>query len=43
MYIACAGTNTKKLIDLLETMFGDLDIEELELEQLKTDTTKALH
>ena len=35
IYIACAGSNTQKLIDLLETMFGDLDIKE-------SDATKAL-
>ena len=32
MYIACADTNTQRLIDLLQPMFGDLNI----------DTTKAL-
>ena len=42
MYIACDGTNTQKLIDLLETMFGDLNIKDLELEQLKFNTTNAL-
>ena len=42
MYIASAGTNTQKLINLLETMFGDLYTEDLELEQFESDTTKAL-
>ena len=38
IYVACAGTNTKKLIDLLETMFGDQgepDLEGLESEAMK--------
>ena len=30
-------------MDLLETMFGDLDIEDLEPEQFESSTTKALH
>ena len=42
IYIACMGTNTQKLIDLLETMFGDLDPEDVDPEQLKSETTKAL-
>ena len=33
----------QKLVDLLETMFGDLDLEDIDLEQLETDATKALH
>ena len=32
----------QKLVDLLETMFGDLDLEDIDLEQLETDTNKAL-
>ena len=28
IYVACAGTNMQKLIDLLETMFGDMDMDE---------------
>ena len=42
IYIACTGTDTQKLIDLLETMFGDLDLEDTDPEQLESDTTKAL-
>ena len=33
----------QKLVDLLETMFGDLDLEDVDPEQLETDATKALH
>ena len=32
-----------RLMDLLETMFENLDLEEVDLEQLETHTTKALH
>ena len=31
-----------KLVNLLETMFDDLDLEDIDLEQLETDATKAL-
>ena len=34
IYVACAGTNTQKLIDLLETMF-EPDLEGLESETMK--------
>ena len=40
IYVACAGTNTKHLIDFLETMFGDC--EEPNLEDLETATAQAL-
>ena len=43
IYIACTGTDTQKLMDLLETMFGDLDNEDLEPEQFESSSTKALH
>ena len=36
------GTDTQKLTDLLETMFGDLDPEEVDPEQLESETTKIL-
>ena len=36
IYVACAGTNTQKLIDLLETMFGDQDEPDLEGLELGT-------
>ena len=42
MYIACAGTNTQKLIDLLETMFGEMDIEDIDLSEMETETTQDL-
>ena len=42
IYLACAGTNTQKLVDLLKTMFGDLDLEDIDPEQLETDAIKAL-
>ena len=40
IYVACAGTNTQKLIDLLETMFGDQD--EPDLEGLELETMKEM-
>ena len=42
IYIVCVGTNTQKLVDLLETMFGDLDPEEVDPEQLESKTIKIL-
>ena len=38
VYVVCAGTNTQKLIDLLETMFGDLD--EPDLKGLESEAMK---
>ena len=40
IYMACAGTNTQRLIYLFENMFGDLD--EPDMEELETDTMKGL-
>ena len=40
IYVACTGTNTQKLIDLLETMFGDQD--EPDLEGLESETMKEM-
>ena len=37
IYIACAGTNMQKLIDLLETMFRDMD--DIDLFELEVETT----
>ena len=42
VYIACAGTNMQKLIDLLETMFGEMDIEDIDLSEMETETTQNL-
>ena len=42
MYIALAGTNTQKFINLLVDMFGDLDLEDLDPEELETTATKNL-
>ena len=44
IYIACASTNTQKFIDMLESMVGDFDLDDLDLDpqQLETDATKAL-
>ena len=42
MYIACTGTNTQKLINLLETMFGDMDIDDIDLSKMETETTRGL-
>ena len=41
MYIACAGTNTQRLIDMLESMFGDVDEDDMDPQQLETEETKA--
>ena len=43
VYIACAGTDTQKFMDLLGIMFRDLNIEDLEPEQFESSSTKALH
>ena len=43
MYIACAGTNTQRLIDMLESMFGDVDEDNMDPQQLETEETKAQH
>ena len=40
--MACAGTDTQKFIDLMETMFGDLDIEDIDISELESETTKEL-
>ena len=40
IYIACAGRDTQKLIDLLETMFGNMD--EPELQEFEGSVTRAL-
>ena len=42
IYIACAGTDMQKLIDLLETMFGEMDIEDIDLSKMETETTRDL-
>ena len=41
IYIACARTNTQKLIDMLESMFGDVDENDMDPQQLETKETKA--
>ena len=43
IYMACTGSNMQKFIDLLETMFGDLDIDDIDILELETKTTKGLH
>ena len=40
--MACAGSNTQKFIDLLEMMFGDLDIDGIDISELETETTKGM-
>ena len=42
IYIACAGTDMQKLIDLLETMFGEMDIEDIDLSEMEKETTRDL-
>ena len=42
IYIACAGTDMQKLIDLLETMFGEMDIEDIDLSKMEMETTRDL-
>ena len=43
IYAACAGTNMQRLIDLLETMFGDMDMDDIDLFELEAETTQNLH
>ena len=43
IYIACADTDMQKLIDLLETMFGEMDIEDIDLSEMEMETTRDLH
>ena len=43
IYMACAGTNTQHLIDLLKTMFGDMDLEDIDISELESETTEELH
>ena len=43
IYVACTGSNTQKFINLLEMMFGDLDIDDIDILELETKTTKGLH
>ena len=40
--MACAGSNIQKCIDLLEMMFRDLDIDDIDIPELETETTKNL-
>ena len=40
MYISCVGTDTQKLINMLESMFGDGP--EVDLEDLDTDAVKKM-
>ena len=42
IYVACTGTNMQKLINLLETMFGDMDIDDIDLSKLEMETTQNL-
>ena len=42
IYVACTGSNTQKFINLLETMFRDLDIDDIDILELETETTKGL-
>ena len=42
IYIACVGTDMQKLIDLLEIMFGEMDIEDIDLSEMETETTRDL-
>ena len=43
IYIACTSMNTQKLIDLLETMFGDMDMDDINISKLEAETTQNLH
>ena len=40
MYVACAGTDTQKLVNMLEGMFGDG--EEIEIEDLDSESIQKL-
>ena len=39
IYVACTGTNMQKLIDLLETVFRDIDMDDIDLSELEAETT----
>ena len=41
IYITCAGTNTQHFIDL-KTMFGDMDLDDIDIGELETEATKEL-
>ena len=41
--MACTSTNTQHLIDLLETMFGNMDLEDIDISELELEATKGLH
>ena len=43
IYVACTSMNMQKLIDLLETMFGDMDMDDIDLSELEVETTRNLH
>ena len=43
IYVACTGTNTQHFIDLLETMFRDMDLKDIDITKLETEATKELH
>ena len=38
----CTGTNAQKFVDLLESMFGDVDIDDLDPQQLETKSIQAM-
>ena len=42
IYIACTSTNMQKLIDLLETMFRDMDMDDIDISELEAETTQNL-
>ena len=42
IYVACTSTNTQKFIDLLETMFGDMDMDDINISKLEAETTRNL-
>ena len=41
--MAGTGTNTQKFINLLESMFSDMDMDDIDISELETETTQNLH
>ena len=43
IYLACVCINIQCLIDLLETMFWDMTLEDIDITELESEATKELH
>ena len=42
VYVTCARTNTQRFINLLETIFVDMDLEDINITELGSEATKGL-